>query len=213
MAVIINNMFISPIESSAAYGGAIEVFHNAFPEPLKAIRLIEQATVSGQGVTWQAASVGIKNFGRVAKDIRSNKNLGLSDEAFAKDSPELQHVHNTFYQLLLGATTFYTQKYNISEPLFHESYQALKYQTGEEYKAHYDGNSISGRFLSAITYLNDDYNGGELEFPNFGVKIKPREGDLFLFPSNYAYAHIAHPVTSGTKYAIVTWIHDRPVEQ
>jgi predicted 2-oxoglutarate/Fe(II)-dependent dioxygenase YbiX len=113
----------------------------------------------------------------------------------------------------LSATAFYQEKYQIHEPLFHEPYQALKYQTGTEYKAHYDGNTTSGRFLSAITYLNDDYNGGELEFPNFGVKIKPREGDLVLFPSNYAYAHIAHPVTSGTKYAIVTWIHDRPVEQ
>jgi predicted 2-oxoglutarate/Fe(II)-dependent dioxygenase YbiX len=34
---------------------------------------------------------------------------------------------------------------------------------------------------------------------------------LILFPSNYAYSHIAHPVTSGTKYAMVTWIRDREI--
>ena len=212
MAIVINNIFIEPLESTETHGGSIEVFRKAFPEPLKAISLIEQATSSGQGVVWGQAGVGDANQSRVDKGIRSNKNLGLSDDAFGRDSKELQRVHNTFYELLLRATTFYQMKYNIAEPLFHEPYQALKYQTGEEYKAHYDGSTASGRFLSAITYLNDDYNGGELEFPNFGVKIKPREGDLFLFPSNYAYAHIAHPVTSGTKYAIVTWIHDRPIQ-
>jgi predicted 2-oxoglutarate/Fe(II)-dependent dioxygenase YbiX len=60
-------------------------------------------------------------------------------------------------------------------------------------------------------YLNDDYEGGEVEFVNFGIKIKPQPGMLLLFPSTYPYAHIAHPVTSGVKYAIVTWIHDRPL--
>jgi predicted 2-oxoglutarate/Fe(II)-dependent dioxygenase YbiX len=205
-------MFVQPLQSTETHGGSIEVFRRAFPQPAYAIHSIEEACKL-DGVHWRDASVGGAGHSRVAKDIRSNKSLSVSDEAFGNDSLLLQSVHNDFYQLLLSATAFYQEKYQIHEPLFHEPYQALKYQTGTEYKAHYDGNTTSGRFLSAITYLNDDYNGGELEFPNFGVKIKPREGDLVLFPSNYAYAHIAHPVTSGTKYAIVTWIHDRPVEQ
>ena len=66
-----------------------------------------------------------------------------------------------------------------------------------------------GRSVSAICYLNDDYEGGELEFVNFKLKIKPQAGMMILFPSNFAYMHIAHPVTSGTKYAMVTWIRDR----
>jgi predicted 2-oxoglutarate/Fe(II)-dependent dioxygenase YbiX len=68
-----------------------------------------------------------------------------------------------------------------------------------------------GRALSAICYLNDDYEGGEIEFPEFKVKIKPEAGMLILFPSNFAYKHTAYPVTKGTKYALVTWIHDRPL--
>jgi predicted 2-oxoglutarate/Fe(II)-dependent dioxygenase YbiX len=59
-----------------------------------------------------------------------------------------------------------------------------------------------------VLYLNDDYLGGEIEFPHYDVKIKPEAGTLVLFPSNYAYRHIAHEVTSGIKYALVTWIHD-----
>ena len=94
--------------------------------------------------------------------------------------------------------------------MYHENYKMLKYPVDTEYKKHYDGATASGRCISAIAYLNDDYEGGEIEFPNFEIKIKPKAGMLVLFPSNYAYAHIAHSVTKGTKYAIVTWIHDRP---
>jgi predicted 2-oxoglutarate/Fe(II)-dependent dioxygenase YbiX len=68
-----------------------------------------------------------------------------------------------------------------------------------------------GRCISCIAYLNSDYEGGEIEFVNFGVKIKPQPGMLIIFPSNFAYRHIAHPVTSGTKYNLVTWIKDRPI--
>jgi predicted 2-oxoglutarate/Fe(II)-dependent dioxygenase YbiX len=110
----------------------------------------------------------------------------------------------------MASTIPYAQKFNINENLYHESYQALKYRPGEFYKAHYDGGTESGRSISAIVYLNDDYEGGEIEFTNFKIKLKPEKGMLILFPSNYAYTHIAHPVTKGTKYSLVTWIHDRP---
>jgi predicted 2-oxoglutarate/Fe(II)-dependent dioxygenase YbiX len=60
-----------------------------------------------------------------------------------------------------------------------------------------------------LIYLNDDYEGGEIEFVNFDIKIKPKAGTLIMFPSNYPYSHIAHPVISGTKYAVSTFLHER----
>ena len=86
----------------------------------------------------------------------------------------------------------------------------IKYNVGDAYPKHYDGPTRLGRHISAILYLNDDYEGGELYFPLFDITIKPMKGMLILFPSNYAYQHEALPVTAGTKYAIVTWMHDRP---
>jgi predicted 2-oxoglutarate/Fe(II)-dependent dioxygenase YbiX len=121
----------------------------------------------------------------------------------------LQNIHNQFYTLLLSSSNSYAARYAIDEPFWHEQYHILKYGPGEEYKAHYDGFTGMGRCLSAICYLNDDYEGGEIEFVNFKVKIKPQPGMLIIFPSNYAYRHIAHPIKSGTKYALVTWIKDR----
>jgi len=100
--------------------------------------------------------------------------------------------------------------------VFLESWDLVYWPTGIKMEPHADNikpdktpNSCPQRDYSSICYLNDDYEGGEIEFPNFGVKIKPEPGMLILFPSNFAYAHRAHPVTKGTKYAMVTWIRDR----
>ena len=51
--------------------------------------------------------------------------------------------------------------------------------------------------LSILAYLNDDYEGGELFFDKLNLKIKPKAGDLYLFPSSYVYSHAAMPVTSS----------------
>ena len=124
----------------------------------------------------------------------------------------MKDIHNQLYFMLLAATIPYSEKFGIQEPLYHEAYNMLKYRTGQEYKSHYDGGTRMGRAVSAICYLNDDYVGGEIEFPLHKIKIKPEAGMLILFPSNYAYQHVAHPIISGTKYALVTWLHDRPLE-
>jgi predicted 2-oxoglutarate/Fe(II)-dependent dioxygenase YbiX len=57
-----------------------------------------------------------------------------------------------------------------------------------------------------VGYVNDDYEGGEIFFRIQGVKVKPKAGDLFIFPSNFMYPHQAMPVQSGTKYSIVTML-------
>ena len=87
-----------------------------------------------------------------------------------------------------------------------KSYNFLKYQLGQEYKIHDDFSVINKRAISFLVYINDDYEGGHLEFPYLGLKIKPEKNSLIIFPSNFLFGHIAHPVTSGTKYAVVNWI-------
>jgi predicted 2-oxoglutarate/Fe(II)-dependent dioxygenase YbiX len=59
--------------------------------------------------------------------------------------------------------------------------------------------------FSAIACLGAAEEGGQLEFPNFDLTISLDAGSVILFPSNFPYVHIAHPVTSGIKYSMVTW--------
>jgi len=207
MAIEVNNFFPGQMSPTTTVGGCIDIFENAWPNPKETISMVENAVLSKEDpLMWtRATTIGQG----VNQDKRTNYHLGLTSSA-KNDSVVAQNVHNQMYLLSLASSIPYAKKHNVEE-LFHEEYNMLKYSTGQEYKAHYDGTTAMGRSISAIVYLNDDYEGGEVEFVNFGIKIKPQPGMLLLFPSTYPYAHIAHPVTSGVKYAIVTWIHDRPL--
>lgn len=87
-------------------------------------------------------------------------------------------------------------------------YEVLRYRKGEQFDVHIDtivGRTEGYRQLSAVCYLNNNYSGGETFFPRQQIKFRPEPGDILLFPSNFCYPHASLPVTTGTKYSVVTW--------
>lgn len=56
--------------------------------------------------------------------------------------------------------------------------------------------------MSAVLYLNDDYEGGELSFADQGVEIKPKAGSIVIFPSAEPFYHESKPVTRGQKFIV-----------
>ena len=95
------------------------------------------------------------------------------------------------------------------DPHSRESLRITKYSpNGEFFSMHADYTFATPRTTSLVYYPNDDYEGGELEFLHFGIKIKPKAGQLFLFPAAYSYEHKIYPVTGGNKrYTLVTFFN------
>ena len=117
----------------------------------------------------------------------------------------LESIDRDLFRFFEDGARLYVDQHRKCTLVSDEGYNLLRYEVGEEYKEHVDcGNGVF-RTLSAILYLNDDYVGGELVFPELDLVIKPKAGDLLLFPSNFSYVHKAAPITSGTKYSVVTW--------
>lgn len=56
--------------------------------------------------------------------------------------------------------------------------------------------------LSGLFYLNDDYEGGELYFPNQGIQFKPKPGAAYFFPGDKEFIHGVTEITSGIRYVI-----------
>jgi hypothetical protein len=54
--------------------------------------------------------------------------------------------------------------------------------------------------LSGLFYLNDDYEGGELYFPDHGIQFKPKAGSAYFFPGDLNYLHGVTEITSGIRY-------------
>lgn len=70
--------------------------------------------------------------------------------------------------------------------------------------------------VSALVYLNDciddgeeetpySFSGGHMSIPYFDIDIKPKTGDILLFPANYLGAHEIFEVTRGTRYSYLSW--------
>jgi len=206
-------MYIVPkqINPTEIVGGSIAIYENAWQNPEKTIEEIELVT--------NDVNSGVRFIPSQTKDdqltgdptfqsIRTNYDLDVTGSGKMNES--FRKINNRFFEITSSAVQGYTKIFGLDENImFRENFNLLKYSGGQSYHAHYDGGTGTGRSVSPILYLNDQYSGGEIEFVNFGITIKPKAGMLIIFPSNYAYRHIAHPVQSGTKYAIVTWLHDR----
>ena len=70
--------------------------------------------------------------------------------------------------------------------------------------------------MTALIYLNDEYQGGETFFAETGLKVKGRKGDALVFVSALANGdldplseHAGLPVASGTKYLASRWIREQ----
>jgi hypothetical protein len=60
--------------------------------------------------------------------------------------------------------------------------------------------------LSAIAYFNDDFTGGELNFPKLKYDFMPSTGDIVTFPpSGIKYMHRVKPITSGKRQSVAMW--------
>lgn len=56
--------------------------------------------------------------------------------------------------------------------------------------------------IAGLFYLNDDYEGGELYFPNQDVRFKPKAGSAYFFPGDMNYIHGVSEIKSGIRYVI-----------
>ena len=190
-----NNIILQ--EAAEIVAGCIEIYDNVIPNSKELINL------ANNELGWKDASIitgpGL-NEDSINKNIRSNMTLGIDQYSYT--------VKTEFYNMCKTVwhySDLYAKKYNVS---FYstEPCQILKYSPGEFYEPHFDAGPNAPRVVSAILYLNDVEDGGETDFINFGIKIKPKAGRLVIFPSNYAYQHAARPPKNEDKYVAVFWM-------
>jgi predicted 2-oxoglutarate/Fe(II)-dependent dioxygenase YbiX len=124
------------------------------------------------------------------------------------------NIHSQLYQTIHDIHENHLKPIYDSTIKHVEPPQFLRYDINEHYDCHNDSESwvdgklqrVVDRDISVLLYLNDDYTGGEIEFTQLGLTLKPKAGMLLAFPSYLEFEHKVHPVTKGTRYTIVSWI-------
>lgn len=137
----------------------------------------------------------LKNIFQIQKDF-----------PFYNEEIDINNSINNFVDLALEQY-YKIYPYSKTNLKARENPNILKYVGGGALPPHEDHGS-SSRALSVLLYLNDDYEGGEINFFQSNITLKPKAGSILLFPSNFIYIHSVSEIKNGIRYAVPTWLHN-----
>ena len=58
--------------------------------------------------------------------------------------------------------------------------------------------------VSALIYVNNNYEGGEIIFPSYNFYLKPEPGDMVIFPSRYRHL-VTEVKGKNSRYTMPVW--------
>lgn len=117
-------------------------------------------------------------------------------------------------------------------PSHSEAMQVVRYKKGGYYKPHHDASctpiyesmkfeKIGGqRIVTMIIYLNDNFKGGETNFPNLKKEFKPEKNKGLLFYPLERDGRKCHPkalhggkeILEGEKYIATIWLREKRIK-
>lgn len=86
-----------------------------------------------------------------------------------------------------------------------------KFTEGDSMSVHTDRgpHSMNNDIIHGmVIYLNDDYQGGEIHYPQQQLSIKPKARSLVIHPAEEPYQHGVLPVVRGNRYTITLFVHE-----
>jgi predicted 2-oxoglutarate/Fe(II)-dependent dioxygenase YbiX len=139
-------------------------------------------------------------------NIRNCQTIGMSfSNIIEKNKETRQKLDQELFICAAKAIQNYKNVFPMCDIEQDSGYDLLKYKTGGFYSQHKDSFKDRPRAVSCSFALNDGYEGGEFAFFGRELVYNLKKGSCIMFPSNFMYPHEIMPVTSGTRYSIVTW--------
>ena len=164
------------------------------------------------GIKWTEAQVNEGLDATVNTKTRDTSIIGVPYKNFSENNLRANlseefyfNIRKIFFENFDPIERDYLKAYTI-ETEWHDQYGILKYGSGQQFTNHIDDHQKYHRRVSTVYYLNENYTGGEIKFPRFGITYKPKANQMIIFPSTYVYNHSVSPVIEGERYAVVSWL-------
>jgi len=191
-----SNSIIKPVSNLKSF---IQVFENIIPDSL-CDEIINQYKNDS---FWCHSKIGNDV---IDSSVRNCKILSISsEETISKNHFIRKSIDDKVFEIVSDVINQVCKKFPTVTISKDTGYDLLKYETGGFYTQHTDSFTDSPRAISCSLILNDDYEGGEFAFFDQELVYKLKKGSVIVFPSNHLYPHEIMPVTSGTRYSIITW--------
>jgi hypothetical protein len=199
----------------------IDVYRNVLDNPNELYEIMNQSEKTSDGKyflrTWdQWAHFGTytqkKDMGEVSQDI-------LSEEMFIKEKKFVEEVEAAYTKVILD----YVERHGIELPegwhfsgCSYSKYNAKIDTLLNKMTMQYHTDHITSQkdmpgdkfFITCTMYINDDYDGGDIEFYIDGKLInhKPKAGDILVFPSTEPYYHGVKTINTNEKFFVRNFI-------
>ena len=161
---------------------------------------------------WDKSSPG-KTLGGVFPITKLTNDLHYSPREQEEWTFEDSILDTAIFKALSSAIAIYKQAYphlNHWVDIQDTGFQVQKYdKSAGYYREHTDSfpGTVNERVLAVIIYLNDVDFGGETNFPVHGVKVKPVQGRICLFPAVFTHPHESCVPITGDKWIISSFVN------
>jgi hypothetical protein len=178
----------------------------SFPEHLKEfIDQIDEYPESYSRISkwenWTASNDKDLVYGKTKTINKANLKKSTGSDIVDKKT---LYIANSFLMAFQMCTDRYLASRNLDKDKYNlnlDSVTIKAWNEGQSMGPHFDGQDGNKDLaFSLVAYVNDDYEGGEISFPNHNITIKPKAGSLIMFPSQEPYIHEVKPIISGTRY-------------
>lgn len=203
-------------------GKSINVYRNVFTDLNNTFQFIKNSELKNNSMlsSWEDWYV----FGKILrtmplKDITPVTDINKEEFSIYEEMEKIvdncfkHHIEKYGYQKVVDQYEWQISgpsvcKYEPTDKGPHEDQNhALTYHT--DYQNEFDGQPGLKSGFTITVYLNDDFDGGEIDFYTGEevVRYKPKAGDVIVFPSgspdidpNNRYLHASHIVRDNPKY-------------
>jgi hypothetical protein len=102
------------------------------------------------------------------------------------------------------------QEFEVQDEIYTDILCFNRWRQGDLQHPHADeANGFEWRKFGCVLYLNEEYEGGEIYFPNQNIILKPKANTLAFFPGDAEFLHGVNAITSGIRYTLSTfWTYD-----
>lgn len=135
---------------------------------------------------------------------RNPQNVWAGRVIFNHQFPNLQNENTIFLNTIRDKIK---ADFKLTKEIWPDYLGLVKWENGDMQHPHADAepNAFYWRDFGCVYYLNDDYEGGEIYFPNQTITLKPKPNTLVFFPGNRDYLHGVNPMISGIRYTLTSF--------
>lgn len=146
-------------------------------------------------------------------EIHDKYHKSRRDVELAEDEPLIKKIQNRFYRRVIPEIQKSFQ-FNVSRM---ERYIVACYndKDGGYFRPHRDNTTLGTahrRFAISLNLNSNEYDGGDLRFPEFGNNTyRAPTGGCVVF--SCSLLHEATPITRGTRYAFLPFLYDEAARE